>query len=120
MEIKNIHTSKYFKAIDTSKITELFGLVTNNLKQVSLAYAILGPDEKTRKHIHNFLEIYIIEKGKGTMYIKDESKAVKAGDCILIPEGNKHFIENNEIEPLEFYCICVPAFNETGTVIKEG
>lgn len=117
MRVKNIKNQKYFTAVDYSKITELFGIPTTGLREVSLAYAIVKPKKRTAEHYHNFLEIYTIIKGKGIMHINSESENVKEGDSVLIPEKSWHFIENDGNEDLEFYCICVPAFTEKGTVM---
>jgi len=119
MQIKNINETEYFTSLDGCKITELFGIPTNNLREVSTAYAIIKPNQKTKKHSHQFIEIYFITKGKGIMYLNENSQEVKEGDSILINKESYHCIENTGEENLELYCICVPSFTEEGTTLKE-
>ncbi|PIU21685.1 MAG: hypothetical protein COT15_00955 [Candidatus Diapherotrites archaeon CG08_land_8_20_14_0_20_34_12] len=119
MEIRNLKKGKYFTAIDSCKITELYGIPTFNLKEVSLAYAILPKGRKTNEHLHKFLEIYVIIKGTGIMHIDREKQKVAEGDSILIPKNSNHYIENTGNKNLEFYCVCVPSFTEKGTVMKK-
>ncbi len=119
MRIENLKKSKYFTAIDGCSITELYGIPTCKLKEVSLAYAILPKGMKTMEHLHKFLEIYVIAKGKGIMHLNSEKKKVMEGDSILIPKNSNHCIENKCNKDLEFYCVCVPSFTEKGTVMKK-
>jgi mannose-6-phosphate isomerase-like protein (cupin superfamily) len=119
MEVKNFKNCKYFTSIDSCKITELFGIPTLKLKEVSLAYAILPKGKKTDEHLHKFLEIYVIAKGKGIMQINNKKEKILEGDSILIPKNSHHCIENSGNKNLEFYCICVPSFTEKGTVMKK-
>lgn len=119
MNVKNIKKSKYFITVDKSEITELYGMPTEGMKEVSLAYAIVHVGKKTDSHYHNFFESYTIAKGKGIMHLNEEKQEVKEGDSILIPAKNWHWIENTGKEKLEFYCVCVPAFTAEGTVMKE-
>lgn len=118
MEVKNINKTEYFTAVDGCRITELFGISTAGLKEVSLAYAIVKPKERTAAHTHDFLEIYAIVKGKGIMHLDNEAQEVNEGDAILIKKGSSHFIEAKGSNELGFYCICVPSFTEKGTKMK--
>lgn len=56
------------------------------------------------EHIDEEEAYYII---KGTARVNDNGimKEVKAGDVILTPGGEKHSIENNGDEPLEFIAV---------------
>lgn len=121
MKIKNVREMEYFTAADGCKITETFGIPSEGIKEASVAYAILPPGKKTDPHKHDFREWYIITRGTGVFYI-DEKKAadVKAGDNILMPDNGWHSIENTGTEDIELYCFCVPAFNLTGTTMKDG
>jgi len=119
MEIRNIKKNRYFNSVDGSEITEVFGIPTKNLKEVSLAYAIVKPNSATLNHLHSFLEIYTIIKGNGVMHVNEEAHFVKKNDSILIPAKSSHFIKNSGKKNMEFYCICVPAFTEDGTELKK-
>lgn len=120
MKIKNVAVMDYFTSADGCKITETFGLPTEGINDASVAFAIVSPKSSTDPHKHDFLEWYIITKGKAVMNIGDESSRVGVGDNIFIPKGQWHSISNVEEEELEFYCFCVPAFNLNGTTMKNG
>lgn len=118
MQIANID-GEYFTAVDGCKITELFGIPSNSLQEVSLAYAVL-PSGETDEHKHNFLEIYTLVNGKGIMQIDGEKKEISHGESVLIGKGQSHSIKNIGDTDLCFYCICVPAFKVKGTEMKSG
>lgn len=119
MKVKNVEESEYFTAVDGSKITELFGMPTEKIKEMSLAYAKVTVGKKTDEHLHKFWEIYTIVKGRGRMHLDGKEKEVGEGDSVLIPSGKNHFIENIGEGELEFYCFCVPAFTPEETEMKE-
>ena len=119
MKVKNVKELEYFTAVDKSEITELYGVPTEGMPEVSLAYAVVHVGNKTDEHYHNFFESYTIAKGKGIMYVDEEKKEIVKGDTILIPAKKNHWIENTAEEDLEFYCVCVPAFTPEETVMKQ-
>lgn len=120
MNINSIETDDYFTAVDRCKIKELFGIPSCNLKEVSLAHAILKSGNKTQPHKHDFIEIYIITKGNAVMYIENEKKDIKEGQSVLIEKQKEHSIENTGTEDLCFYCVCTPAFTVDKTKMKDG
>lgn len=121
MNIRNIHKSEPFIAADGCKITETFGIPTAKMPEGSVAYAVVPPKIKLFTHKHTFKEFYIITKGKGRMFLGDETKEVGPGDNIYIPEGSWHSIENlSDFDPLELYCFCTPAFTLEGTTMRDG
>ncbi len=121
MKVKNVRDMDYFTAADGCKITETFGIPSEGIHEGSVAFAILPPGHKTQPHKHTFREWYVITKGRGNLYI-DEKKAaeIKAGDNILMPGDGWHSIENTGSEDVELYCFCTPAFNLSGTTMKDG
>ena len=120
MKVKNVRKMEYFTSTDNCKITETFGVPTESIKEASVAFAILPPQETTEPHYHKFLEWYIITNGKAMMFINDEKREVGVGDNILMQKGDWHSIKNIGQDDLEFYCFCVPAFTLEGTVMKDG
>lgn len=120
MKIKNVRGAEYFTAADGCKITETFGLPSEGIKEASIAFAILPPGKTTDAHFHNFLEWYIVTKGRAVMTIGDEKKEVGEGSNIHIEKGRWHTIKNTGNRDLEFYCFCVPAFTLEGTTMRDG
>lgn len=78
----------------------------------SLAHAKLHPGTQSVKHRLKTDEVYYILKGRGEMYIDDESAIVEAGDAIDIPPGAVQSIKNIGDDDLEFLCIVDPAWRE--------
>lgn len=121
MQIRNIQETEYFTAADGCKVAEIFGIPTTKTPEGSVAYCIVPPKVKLYVHKHTFREWYIITKGKGLMYMNDETQEVHAGDNIEIPDGIWHSIENlSPQETLELYCFCTPAYHLEGTVMQDG
>jgi mannose-6-phosphate isomerase-like protein (cupin superfamily) len=118
MILTNINDFKPFKALDDSEVIETIGLKTTGTEEVSFARAVVKPKRKTIKHYHDFLEIYFIDKGDGIIRIHDEVKNIKNGDSIIIPKKSWHMVENIGDGDLVIWCICVPAFSESQTVMS--
>jgi quercetin dioxygenase-like cupin family protein len=55
-------------------------------------------------------------RGQANISIGDETYVVRAGDAVLIPEGEIHSYENTGDEPFEFLCI-VPNKDDRITVV---
>jgi mannose-6-phosphate isomerase-like protein (cupin superfamily) len=53
------------------------------------------------------------------MRIEDEIRDVQPGDAIAIPSGKKHKLWNSGPEPLRLLCCCVPAYEDSDTVLTE-
>ena len=63
--------------------------------------------QKMDPHIHNFFEIYFIEKGICDYFIDNKAYHLEAGDLVLIPDGIIHntlYRENNESVRLLINC----------------
>ena len=117
MNIKNIRKMTYFTSVDGCRIAETFGIPSEGIKEASIGYAILRAGKSTDSHCHNFLEWYIIIKGKAEMTIGKEKRLVGEGDNILISKNEWHFISAKGKTDLEFYCFCVPSFTPEGTIM---
>jgi mannose-6-phosphate isomerase-like protein (cupin superfamily) len=53
------------------------------------------------------------------MRLADETAAVKAGDCVVIPPGTPHKLWADATESLVLLCACAPAYSDADTVITE-
>jgi mannose-6-phosphate isomerase-like protein (cupin superfamily) len=68
--------------------------------------AVPQPGDKPRgPHMHHGFEecIYVL-KGQGTTCAESGEIAIKPGDIILIPAGEKHMTRNTGSEPLVLLC----------------
>ena len=119
MNVKNVKGLEYFTSVDGCRIAETFGLPSENIRDASIAYAILEPGKSTKPHCHDFLEWYIIVKGNAEMTIGKEKRPVIEGDNIMICKNERHSISAKGDSDLEFYCFCVPAFTLDGTMMKD-
>jgi mannose-6-phosphate isomerase-like protein (cupin superfamily) len=95
-----------------SEIRPLIDRTTSSIERCSLAEEILPPGKAVFPHYHlETEEIYYILRGAGEMIIDDERRAVAAGDCIFIPRGAIHSLENSGTEAMTILLVCGPAYN---------
>ena len=95
------------------KSNETYDVIDNtNLDKLIVSKTILHWDKETSGHNHSGQEeVYIFTKGGGTMVVGTNTYNVKAGDTILIPDGDFHKVWNTssyEISgygDLEFICV---------------
>ncbi len=103
---------------DGSEIRELMHPNTQGNRQQSLAEAIVKPGEKTLLHCHNKSEeLYYIIQGTGHMQLNEKNFHAEPGDCICIPPGTAHCIENTGDADLKILCCCSPAYSHDDTVL---
>jgi mannose-6-phosphate isomerase-like protein (cupin superfamily) len=120
MDVRNLEEVPAFTTKDGSEIRELLAYRNSVIRNQSLAEARLSPGASTQEHYHpKTEEIYSITHGSGRMRIESELREVKPGDAIAIPSGMKHKIWNTGTETLRLLCCCVPAYEDTDTVITE-
>jgi mannose-6-phosphate isomerase-like protein (cupin superfamily) len=81
----------------------------------SLAEASLDPRQATQRHYHaRSEEIYLIVEGGGELEVDGETRAVGAGDAILIPPGTWHELTAGE-GGVRLLCSCVPPYSDDDT-----
>lgn len=119
MEVRSIKTVNSYITKDGSEIFELFHPNNSAVENMSLAIARVDSGKATIKHKHiKSQEIYYILKGRGIMHIESESTVVKEGDCIFIPPGSAHWIENISGEELLILCASSPAYSHEDTILQ--
>ena len=98
---KVIHSNETYDVIDNT-----------NLDKLIVSKTVLHAGKQTGGHNHSGQEeVYIFTKGEGTMVVGTNTYNVKAGDTILIPDGDFHKVWNTssyEISgygDLEFICV---------------
>jgi quercetin dioxygenase-like cupin family protein len=76
-----------------------------------LAHASLAPGKRLIGHVDPMEEIYIIQKGRGTIQVDDDMREVKPGDAISIPIGSFHELINNGEEEMTILVVAglIPA-----------
>lgn len=99
-------------ALDNTRVRELLNPEhdgRNLVLDYSLAHAKVGAHQKSLPHrFKEASEVYHILKGRGRMYIDDDSADVGPGDTVYIPPMAVQYIENLSSEDLEFLCIVNP------------
>ncbi len=76
-----------------------------------LAHASIAPGKKLIGHVDPMEEIYIIQKGCGSMQVGDEICEVEPGDAIHIPIGHFHELMNTGKEEMTILVVAglIPA-----------
>jgi mannose-6-phosphate isomerase-like protein (cupin superfamily) len=110
-----------FITADGSEIRELAGIPSGNAENQSLAEATVPAGHDTIEHYHRTTEeIYLFASGSGRMRLGDEEREVRAGDCVVIPPGERHKLWADEAGPLVLWCCCAPAYSDEDTVLLES
>lgn len=120
MEVVRREFREPFITADGSSIRELAGIPSGNAANQSLAEAVVPPGGTTIAHLHRRSEeIYLFTGGHGRMRLGDEERAVRAGDCVVIPPNVVHKLWADKPEPLVLLCCCAPAYSHADTVLLE-
>lgn len=76
-------------------IYKILDTENSGLKNFEIAMCIFDPGEIAVLHYHEKMEeIYFILEGEGQIELNGQWRAVKAEDCIAIPIGVKHRMQN--------------------------
>jgi mannose-6-phosphate isomerase-like protein (cupin superfamily) len=120
MDIKNLEEVPSFTTKDGSEIRELLAYRNSVIRLQSLAEARLPVGGATQEHYHpKTEEIYYITHGSGEIRIEGELRAVRVGDAIAIPPGQRHKLWNTGTETLRLLCCCAPGYENEDTIITE-
>tara|TARA_R110001583_G_scaffold102179_1_gene248798 strand:+ start:130 stop:459 length:330 start_codon:yes stop_codon:yes gene_type:complete len=89
------------------KSNETYDVIDNtNLAKLIVSKTILHSGKETSGHNHKGQEeVYIFTKGEGSMIVGTNTYNVKAGDTILIPDGDFHKVWNEGDNDLIFTCV---------------
>jgi mannose-6-phosphate isomerase-like protein (cupin superfamily) len=112
MKVLNRHNSN--NTGDLKILTSWMLISPNNSASQNLSLQISEIPVGSEQPIHNHEpeQCYYIIKGKGLMFIENESQEVKVGDAILIPSNFKHGIKNLGSEILEYITANAPVFSK--------
>jgi mannose-6-phosphate isomerase-like protein (cupin superfamily) len=87
----------------------------------SLAEATVPVGSATTAHYHvQAEELYFFTAGEGRLRIGEDERAVRRGDCAVIPPGAEHKLFNTGDAPLVLLCCCAPAYSHEDTVLTEA
>ncbi len=107
-----------FRTRERCFITELFN--DASVPDVSVARCRVEPGVTTERHALSVAEWYVIESGRGLMWLGDDAAfAVGAGDTVAIPGGCEQRIANSGETDLLFLCVCVPRFTPATYTARE-
>jgi mannose-6-phosphate isomerase-like protein (cupin superfamily) len=95
-----------------SEIRPLIDRTTSEIELCSLAEEVLPPGAAVGRHHHlETEEVYYLLEGRGRMTVAGETREVAAGDCIYIPRGATHSLENTGDAPVRLLLVCGPAYS---------
>lgn len=121
MHVANLDGREAFTTLDGSTIREICGPSWTPARHQSLAEATVPVGGATTAHLHPVAEeLYFFTSGVGRLRVGDEERAVRAGDCAVIPPGTDHKLWNTGDVPLVLLCCCAPAYSHADTVLTEG
>jgi mannose-6-phosphate isomerase-like protein (cupin superfamily) len=69
--------------------------------QVSFIWVDMPPGGHVRLHRHPYAEIFIIQAGRATYTVGDDTLIAHAGQIIIVPAGAPHKFSNTGAEPLQ-------------------
>ena len=117
-DVVRLESREPFITADGSEIRELAGVPSGNAVNQSLAQATVPAGADTIEHYHRTSEeIYYFTRGRGRMRLGDEDFDVQAGDCVVIPSGERHKLW--AAQELVLLCCCAPAYSHEDTVLLE-
>ncbi|WP_456481466.1 cupin domain-containing protein [Methanopyrus sp.] len=117
---RNPRDSEPYVTLDGSLIYEVVRPEFSRIKTVSLAVAEVPPGESTVPHYHiDFDEVYWVLEGRGVVHVGSRSLEVHPEDCVEIPRGTVHWVENDGSETLRILCVCSPPYRH-GTTVTLG
>jgi mannose-6-phosphate isomerase-like protein (cupin superfamily) len=109
-----------FTTLDGSTIREVAGRVSLPTENQSLAEATVPAGGETQAHFHRTSEeLYVFTSGVGRIRVAGEERAVREGDCVVLPPGTEHKLWNTGDGPLTLLCCCAPAYSHDDTVVTE-
>jgi mannose-6-phosphate isomerase-like protein (cupin superfamily) len=92
-------------------------------KEANLLFHVLVMKDRQKfpAHMHRVgTEIYYVASGKGFAKVGSEEKAIRSGDCILIPPKNYHSISHQGKAPLVIVAVRVPNIPSDSYRLEKG
>ena len=109
-----------FLAGDHTRLREVFHPAKHPLKLgYSLAHGLLGPGQRSKRHVLDSSEVYYFLAGEGRFTIDGEVTNVEAGTALYVPPGGRQSLENTGNRDIEFLCLVDPAWKAEDERILE-
>jgi mannose-6-phosphate isomerase-like protein (cupin superfamily) len=67
------------------------------------------PPGRAPDHFHEYEEVLFILRGEGRMWTGDANTPIGPGDCIYLPRGQVHCVENTDVGELRLLGVFYPA-----------
>jgi mannose-6-phosphate isomerase-like protein (cupin superfamily) len=120
MHVSKLDDLQAFTTLDGSTIREIAGPAWTPARNQSLAEATVPPGAATTAHLHRQAEeLYFFTAGEGRLRVGEDERAVRPGDCAVIPPGTVHKLWNTGSTPLVLLCCCAPAYSHDDTSLVE-
>lgn len=120
MLVKDVTRCAQITANDATRLREIFHPARDAVDLgYSLAYATLGPGERSLPHRLDSSEVYYVLYGAGIMHQNESARTVHSGHAIHIPPKTVQWIENTENMDLAFLCIVDPPWRHDDEEILE-
>ena len=116
----NVFDRPEFLAGDHTRLREVLHPAKHPLKLgYSLAHGILGPGQRSKRHVLDSSEVYYFLAGQGRFTIDDEVMGVEPGTTLYVPPGGTQSLENTGGRDIEFLCLVEPAWKAEDERILE-
>lgn len=86
---------------------------------VSLYCAEIVPGGGPPKHVHPYIEIFVIADGRGEYTVDGEVYSARAGDVVVVPAGAEHVFVNIGDGPLRHTAIHMAPVR-VSTIVEEA
>lgn len=80
----------------------------NGAKNFSIGTVIIEPNQRTGEHTRDVEELIFALKGETYVITEEKEYKLEEGDCILIPEGIKHYHANRTNQTIEQIYLFAP------------
>lgn len=84
---------------------------TADARHLTTTLVEIVPGGSQRIHSHEPEQVYFILEGSGIMTVGDETARVRSGDCVFVPSGAPHGLENDGGGLLRYFSAAAPAFD---------
>lgn len=124
--VSPVHLARYadlepYVTRDGSIVREWAGPGYSPARNQRLAEAMVPPGASTIAHYHRLSEeLYLVTAGSGRLQVGEEEREVQAGDCVVIPPGERHQLHNTGEADLVVVCACSPAYSHEDIYLCEG
>lgn len=97
---------------------DFFRKVLYTDKNVQLVVMALKPGEDIGEEVHQLDQFIRIEAGSGRAVLDGVEHAIAGGSVIIIPQGTRHNIINDNGVSMKLYTLYAPPDHKDGTIHK--